>query len=104
MSTPYDKVEAQLWLAVSDLVGHGVLRQRLVDGCVNNLLRLKPEDFPPELRGKWERFKDALTWMPVEKPGEGTLTSTQRHMTDVEAEGLAQKVLEPSSQSFEDRF
>jgi hypothetical protein len=41
-------------------MGSEGIRKRLVDVYTHNLLRLKPEDFPPELQGEFGRFREGL--------------------------------------------
>lgn len=91
---PYDHAIAQLWLALSDLVGPGDLRSRLFDAYVHNLYRLKEHDFPEELGEEFARFRQSLSWLPPERPGEGTILSALRNMPDDEVENPAAKVLE----------
>jgi hypothetical protein len=98
---PYSTVITQLWLAVSDLVGPEDLRSRLFDAYVHNLFRLKPEDFPEELRDEFARFERSFTWLPPETRGEGTILATLRAMSDDEAERLAQKVVELLSRTLD---
>jgi hypothetical protein len=49
---------------------------------------------PEHLSEEHKALKEALTWVPVDEPGEGTLRATLRAMSDDEAERIATKFLE----------
>ncbi len=93
-SMPYRHAIAQLYLAVSELVGHGDLRQRLEAAYAPHLANLRGRHMPEELQEEYENLRSAFTWVPVERPGEGTLLSTLRAMPEEERERVAKKVLE----------
>jgi hypothetical protein len=58
----------QVYLAVSDLVGQGDVRERLVDAYMTHLLTLSPDDFPQHLRNEYRGIREALTWLPPSTP------------------------------------
>jgi hypothetical protein len=57
-------------------------------------LDLSPRQMPEHLSEEHKALKEALTWVPVDEPGEGTLRATLRAMSDDEAERIATKFLE----------
>jgi hypothetical protein len=92
---PYHHAIAQLYLAVSALAaGRGDLRGRLFDAYADHLTTLHPRHMPEDLRDEYESLRNAFIWVPVERPGEGTLMSTLRAMPDAEKEKLAERVVE----------
>jgi hypothetical protein len=83
----------QVYLAVSDLVGQGDVRERLVDAYMTHLLTLSPDEFPQHLRNQYRGIREALTWLPPEHPGQGKLRSTVSRMSEEEAVLLGQKLV-----------
>jgi hypothetical protein len=49
---------------------------------------------PEHLREDHKALKEALTWVPVDEPGEGRLIATLRAMEDTEADRLTKKFFE----------
>jgi hypothetical protein len=82
----------KLYLAISDLVGTGDVRERLINVYISHLSPLSPRDFPEELRGKYRDIYEALTWLPPD-PGQGKLQSTINRMSVDEAVLLAQRLV-----------
>jgi len=80
-------------VAVSALVGGEDIKDRLYR-AYKSIQPLFARDMPEHLREEHKALKEALTWMPVDTPGEGTLRATLRAMDDSEAERLAQKFVE----------
>ena len=80
-------------VAVSALVGAEDIRDRLYH-AFKSILPLYARDMPEHLREEHEALKEALTWVPVEEPGEGTLRATLRAMDEREAGRLAKKFFE----------
>lgn len=83
----------QVYLAVSDLVGPGEVRERLVDAYMTHLMTISPDDFPGHLRNNYRSIREALTWLPPTHPGQGKLRFTVAHMSEEEAVLLAQKLV-----------
>jgi hypothetical protein len=83
----------KLGVAVYALVGTGEIQDRLYEAC-KSILPLQPRDLPEHLRGEFTELKQALTWIPPEQEGEGTLLATLRAMSDEEADRLAKKFYE----------
>jgi len=55
---------------------------------------LRPSDFPDALKQDSEAIMEALTWVPIDREGEGTSTSTARAMSDDEAKRLANSIVD----------
>jgi hypothetical protein len=80
-------------VAVSALVGAPDIRSRLY-AAYKSIGPLSPRQMPEHLRGEHKALKEALTWVPVDEAGEGTLRATLRAMDDDEADRLAKKFFE----------
>jgi hypothetical protein len=80
-------------VAVSALVGAEGIRERLYK-AYKSILPLSAQQMPEHLRDEHTALKEALTWVPVDEPGEGTLRATLRAMDDGEADRLAKKFFE----------
>ena len=84
----------KLWEAVSILAsGTTSLRRRLYDAYISSLHVLKSSDFPDDLKQEFNELNEALTWVPIEREGEGTLSSTTNVMSDDEAKQLANNIV-----------
>jgi hypothetical protein len=95
VSMRYDSAVEKLGVAVHRLVGLGDIKDRLHQAYLS-FEPLQPEDLPEHLRDEFRELKNALTWLPVDEPGqqEGTLASTLDRMSDGEADRLARKIYE----------
>jgi hypothetical protein len=80
-------------VAVSSLVGPADIKTRLF-GAYMSIHTLSPRDIPEHLRDDHKALTEALTWVPVKEPDEGTLMATLREMSDDEADRLAKRFLE----------
>lgn len=79
--------------AVYELVGAGEIRERLYKAG-KAIVPLSPRHLPAYLHDDHAALRRALTWLPVEDSGEGTLRATLRVMEDSEAERLAKQFFE----------
>ena len=79
--------------AVEELVGAPYINQRLLTAYMR-LGPLQPGQLPDDLQEEFSRVKQALSFVPVGKVGERTLTSTLDSMSDEEAEALARTIFE----------
>jgi hypothetical protein len=89
----YRYAREQLWLALDELVSAENVRVRLFKAFVNHLHPLHRNNFPEDLYKMYEEVREAMSWVPVEREGEGTLASTLRQMTEDEAQELALKLV-----------
>ena len=80
-------------LAVQQLVGTGEIKGRL-EMAYRTILPLPASQMPEHLREKHETLKQALTWVPIEEPGEPSVVSTLRAMAGDEADRLAKNFFE----------
>ena len=96
----YLNAKGLLGTAVFELVGVGEIRERLYKAG-KAIVPLQPRHFPDYLRGDYEALWRALTWIPVERTGEGTLQATLRSMDDAEADRTAKKIFELYSRVIE---
>jgi hypothetical protein len=83
----------KLYLAISTLVGAGSIRERLAEAYLRHLSPVSPKDFPEELREEYREIITAVSWVPVEYEGQGTLRSTINAMSDEEAVLLAKRLV-----------
>lgn len=89
----YLDAQGMLGTAVFELVGAGDIRERLYKAG-KAIVPLRPRHLPDYLRDDYETLWRALTWIPVEEPGEGSLRATLRAMDDSEADRLAKMIFE----------
>ncbi len=89
----YLNAKGLLGTAVFELVGVGDIRERLYKAGMA-IVPLQPRHLPDYLRGDYEALWRALTWLPVERPGEGTLQATLRSMDAAEADRIAKQLFE----------
>jgi hypothetical protein len=80
-------------VALEVLVGPGPLRERLRNAFIGSFIMLHESELPPELWEEYRAIKEAVSWIPVEHPGQGTLDSTTREMSDEEARELARRIV-----------
>jgi hypothetical protein len=80
-------------VAILALVGAEDIRDRLYK-AYKSILPLSARLMPEHLREEHKTLKEALTWLPVDAPGEGTLRATLRAMDHDEADRLAKKFFE----------
>ena len=83
----------KLYVAVIGMAqSPAALPQRLADAYISSLIRLKSEDFPPDLRGKFEELTRLMT--SKEAVGdEGNVHATVNQMTAEEADRAAHLVI-----------
>ncbi len=89
----YLNAKGLLGTAVFELVGVGDIRERLYKAGMA-IVPLQTRHLPDYLRGDYEALWRALTWLPVERPGEGTLQATLRSMDAAEADRIAKQLFE----------
>lgn len=89
----YLNAKGLLATAVFELVGVGGIRERLYKAS-KAIVPLQPRHLPDYLRGDYEALWRALTWIPVERTGEGNLQATLRSMDDAEADRIAKQIFE----------
>ena len=68
------------------------LQDRIVKAFISQWSRIKPEDFPPELRDDFERIDKRMTARPITTPGQGRIHATVLIMNDDEARDLAETI------------
>lgn len=88
----YHYAAEKLYAGLGSLVGSGDVRDRLNSAGLN-ILHLQSSDFPTDVQEEWANIRHALTWLPVDYEGEGTLRATTRAMTEEEASSLADRIL-----------
>ena len=82
----------KLYGAMDSLVGSEDIRIRMRNAAIN-LVILKPDDFPPECQDEWVSILQALTWLPPEEEGQGTIEATTKTMDEEEAVNLARRIV-----------
>jgi hypothetical protein len=82
------------YAVVLDILGNEntSAKDRLYSAYISAWSRLQVTDFPEHLQGEFDAISEALTWVPVDSPGEGTLDSSLHHMSDEEAENLVRRM------------
>ena len=81
----------QLSAAVSGMATNpGPIQFRLAVAWGSRLIRLRPDDLPPELREEFETLGKLVSWRPA-APGDGTILATCERMDDDLAEDLARR-------------
>jgi hypothetical protein len=81
------------YAAVSALVGHGNIKQRLIQAFEENLASIETDDLPVALK---QPFADLRTMMSGVDPlnGEGRIRATVRKMSVIEADECAQIMID----------
>jgi hypothetical protein len=80
-------------VAVSALVGVGEITARLKEAYMV-ILPVGASQLPEHVLDKHKALKQDLTWIPVDEPGEGTITSTLRAVDEAELDRLAKRFFE----------
>ncbi len=69
------------------------IQERICDAYIFNLIHVKPNEVPPEIRLDFEQLSATLT-SAEPKGDEGSAAATTSRMSDDEAIGIAKKILQ----------
>jgi len=86
-----DYAREKLYQAVESLISGGTIKHR-VAATGQFLIRLKSEDFPQDLREKYDNIMKQLTEFPPEFNADSSFSASTRRMTDPDAEKLAKDI------------
>jgi len=79
-------------MAIHSLAGPGLQRERLVSAYVYNLIHVKPEDVPADIRDKLRQFQHDITRVEA-KGGEGLVQATVNSMDDTEVNRMIKRII-----------
>jgi hypothetical protein len=72
--------------------GQGALKDRIVDAWASHFIRIAGVQLPAEFADRYEALDKKITSHPAERPGEGTIEASVRHMSDLEAKRFAEEL------------
>ena len=79
-------------LAIRSLAVPGLQRERLVNAYVYNIIHVKPEAVPADIRDELRQFQHDITRVDA-KGGEGKVQATVNAMDDAEVNGMIERVI-----------
>jgi hypothetical protein len=81
----------KFYRASLSLVGPSDIKKRLESAALA-VIAVQPDDIPSEFRELFEEIKRAFTQRDAEVEGEGQIHASIRHMSETEADELAERI------------